>query len=125
MVGALPMVVATFNHVGGSFCGHRGCLNNPSFRILGYVLHVEHSVSSRIVANISEPSLLFTQQLLGFAGGKHYQKITIPIFKLHQFFFFFQVDFLLYSLLFLLVLLNFFWWVVIAVSGSMTVQGTS
>ena len=38
----------------------RGCLNNPSFRIWDYVLHVFH-VSSQIVANISESSILLSQ----------------------------------------------------------------
>ena len=59
-------VVATFNHVGGSFnlllatTGDDWIIS--SFRILDYVLHVEHvHVSSRIVANISESSLLLSQ----------------------------------------------------------------
>ena len=39
-------------------------------------------VSSRIVANISESSLFSLNSSLGFAGGKHYQKITIIIFRL-------------------------------------------
>ena len=38
-------VEATFSHVGGplnrSLCHHRRCLNNPIYRILGHVLHVE------------------------------------------------------------------------------------
>ena len=37
-------------------------------------------VSSQIVANISESSSVNSS--LGFAGGKHCQKITIPIFRL-------------------------------------------
>ena len=38
-------------------------------------------VSSRIEANISFSSL---NSSLGFAGGKRYQKITIPIFFIFQ-----------------------------------------
>ena len=38
-------------------------------------------MSSRIVANISESSFFSLNSSLGFAGGKHYQKITIPIFR--------------------------------------------
>ena len=38
-------------------------------------------VSSRIVANINEPSFLFLNSSLSLAGGKHYQKITIPVFR--------------------------------------------
>ena len=58
--------VATFNHMGGSFnllkdmYHYQGCLNNPIFSNLGLCaasLGTFH-VSSRIVANISESSLL-------------------------------------------------------------------
>ena len=45
-----------------------------SFQIWDYMLHVEH-VSSWIVANIGEA----TNNSLGLAGGKHNQKITIPV----------------------------------------------
>ena len=57
----------------------------PSFRIWDYALQVDccmlstFYVSSRIVANISESSLLLS---LGFAGGKYCRKIIIPIFRL-------------------------------------------
>ena len=66
---SISWVVATFNHVGGSFNLLMAATGDvwiiPSFRIWGYVLHVEHIscviTNCAIVANISEPSLLFSQ----------------------------------------------------------------
>ena len=48
-----------------------------------YMLSTFH-VLSRYVANIGEPCLFFLNGFLGFAGVKHYQRITIPIFRLLQ-----------------------------------------
>ena len=53
----------------------------PYFQIWGYVLHVQHA-SSQIVANTDESSLFLSQQFVCLAGGKHHQKIAIPIFRL-------------------------------------------
>ena len=55
---------------------------------------------------MSESSLLFLNSSLGFAGGKHYQKITNLIFGLFLQNFAFSR---LISLLFLLFLVTFFW----------------
>ena len=80
-------VVATVNHVGVSFNLFTATIGDvwiiPSFRIRSYVLHVERTfhVSSRIVTNISE-SFSSPNGSFGLAGWKHYQKITIPIFRL-------------------------------------------
>ena len=81
-------------------------------------------VSSRIVANISESYLLLNSSL-GFAGGKHYQEITIPIFRLVLQNFDIPGCFpyiLFYRYLFSLRSSG---WFVIAVSGSISVQGTN
>ena len=68
-----------------SFYGHhRGCLNNPIFSNLGlcaacwahFVCHHELWLTSA-----SHP-FTFLNSSLGLAGGKRYQKITIPIFRL-------------------------------------------
>ena len=65
---SISWVVATFNHVGGSFNLSMAAAGDvwiiPSFRIWGYVLHDEHIscvITDSIVANFSEPSLLFSQ----------------------------------------------------------------
>ena len=51
----------------------------PSFRIWDYVLHVEHV--SCVITNCGQHQAFSSlNSSLGFAGGKHYQKITIPIF---------------------------------------------
>ena len=43
------------------------------------------SISNSAVSfNINEPYLFFLNSFLWFAGGKHYQRITIPIFRLLQ-----------------------------------------
>ena len=65
LVAIFSKVVATFSRVGHSFtlfkCHHWGCLNNPIFPIWGFVLHIYiFHVSSRIVANSSVSSLLFS-----------------------------------------------------------------
>ena len=53
-------------------------------------------VSSQIMANMSESfPFSFLNSYLGFAGGKHYQKIIIPIFRLVFQNVLFQVTFLI------------------------------
>ena len=81
-VGGFSKLKITFNHIGGSFNLFMATIGDvwiiPSFWILDYVLHVKY-VSCVITncGNISESSLLLNSSL-GFAWGKHYQKITIP-----------------------------------------------
>ena len=53
---------------------HRGCLNNPCWA--RFMCHHELWPTS-----VSHP-FSFLNSSLGLAGGKHYQKITIPIFRL-------------------------------------------
>ena len=81
---SLSKVVVTFNHVGGSFPYHyQGCLNNPIFLNLGlcascwahFMCHHELWTTST-----SHPFTSLNSSL-GLAGGKHYQKITIPMFR--------------------------------------------
>ena len=78
----------TFNRVGGSFnlfmATTGGYLNNLIFSNLGlcaacwahFMCHHELWPTS-----VSHPFSSLNSSL-GFAGGKHYQKITIPIFRL-------------------------------------------
>ena len=78
------------NHLGGSFrlslfiATTRNAWIIPSFRIWGYVLHVEHV--SCIIINLWPTSASHPffppNSSLGFSGGKYYQKIAIPIFRL-------------------------------------------
>ena len=126
-------VVATFNHSGRSFNlfygNHWGCLNNPIFFNLGlcdacwahFMCH--HKLWPTWVSH----TFSFLNSSVDFAGGKQYQKIVIPIYS-DSFFkiLLFQAVFLLYSLVSLLSLLILsFGCIVIAVNGSMSVQGTS
>ena len=53
---------------------HRGCLNNPCWA--RFMCHHELWPTS-----VSHP-FSFLNSSLGLTGGKHYQKITIPIFRL-------------------------------------------
>ena len=63
---------------------HRGCLNNPIFSNLGlcaacwahFMCHHESWPTS-----VSHPFSSLNSSF-GLAGGKHYQKITVPIFRL-------------------------------------------
>ena len=86
-VGGFSKVVATFNHVGGSINLFMATIWDvwiiPSFQIWDYVLHVEYV--SCVVMNCGQHQWVIPSPLnisLGFAGGKHCQKITIPIFRL-------------------------------------------
>ena len=78
-------VVTTFNYVSGFFNIFMATTGDvwitPSFRIWGYVLHVEQHVSSRIVANISEWSLLFSQWLFGPCWRKQLPENYYPYFR--------------------------------------------
>ena len=81
-------VVITFNHVDRSFnlfkFHHQGYLNNPIFSNVGlcaacwaqFVHYQELWPTS-----VSHPFFSISCSL-GLDGGKHYQKITIPIFRL-------------------------------------------
>ena len=61
------------------FCGHHWeCLNNPTYSNLGYMLHVEHI--SCVITNCGQQQ--WVTPSLSIAGGKYYQKITVPIFRL-------------------------------------------
>ena len=61
---------------------HRGCLNNLIFSNLGLCAACwVHFMSSRIVANVGHP-FSSSDSSLGLTGGKYYQKITSPIFRL-------------------------------------------
>ena len=78
--------VVIFNHVGGSFNLFMATTGDvwiiPSFRIWDHVLHVEHV--SCVITNCGQHWWVILSPLnncLGFAGGKHYQKINIAIFR--------------------------------------------
>ena len=98
-VRGFSKVVATFKHVGRSFIygHHRGRLNNPIFSNLGLCaacgahFMCPHELWLTLV---SHPFSLNSS--LGFAGGKCYQKITIPIFRLVLQNFVSQVTFLIF-----------------------------
>ena len=85
-------VVATFSHVGGSFnlfmATTGGALMIPSFRISGYLLHVEYI--SCVIANCGQhqwtiPSLFSIALAWCLTGRKHYQEITIMLLSLYSF----------------------------------------
>ena len=65
---------------------HQGCLNNPIFSSLGlYAACCTHFMCPHELwpTSVSHPfSPLYSS--LGFAEGKHHQKISIPIFRLLQ-----------------------------------------
>ena len=106
---------------------HRGCLNNPIFLNLGlcavcwahFMCHHELWPTS-----VSHPFSSLNSSL-GFDGGKHYQKIAIPIFRLvlqnlaipicFPYIIFYRYHFSSLSCD----------WFVIAVCGSISVQGTT
>ena len=130
-VGGFSKVVATFNHVGGSFNLFMVTTGDvwiiPSFRIWDYVLHVEHI--SFVITNCGQhqwviPSPL-SIALSALLEQKHDQKITIPIFRLVLQNFAIPSCFpciLFYRYLSSLLSSG---WFVIAICGSISVQGTS
>ena len=72
-------VVVTFNHEGGSFhlsVTPAGCLNNPIFSNLSLCA----ACWTRFTCHHKPLSSLNSS--LTLAGGKHFQKITIPVFRL-------------------------------------------
>ena len=79
-------VVATFNHVGGSFKSFqvppttRHVWIIPFFQIWGYVLHVSCVITNYCKHQWLTPSRLNSS--LGLTGWKHNRKIIIPIFRL-------------------------------------------
>ena len=77
-VGSFSKLVATFNHVGGSFNLLMAITGDgwiiPSFQIWDYVLHVEHI--SCVFTNCGQH-----QRAILSLEEKHYQKISIPIFR--------------------------------------------
>ena len=125
-----PRWAPCWQHESGMFFiygHHRGCLNNHIFSNLGlcaacwahFMCHHELRPTS-----VSHPFFSFNSSL-GFAGGKHDQKITIPIFILVLQNFAIPgciPDILFYRYLFSLLSSA---WFVIAVCGSLSVQGTS
>ena len=125
---SISWVVATFNHVGGSFNLSMTATGDvwisPSFFNLGlcaawwahFMCHQELWPTS-----VSHP-FSFLNSSLGLAGEKHYQKITIPIFRLVLQNFALPGYFhyiLFYCYLFSLL---FSGWFVITVYGSMSVR---
>ena len=126
---SISWVVATFNHVGRSFNLSMAATGDnkiiiPSFGIWGYVLHVEHI--SCVITNCGQLQwshpFSFLNSSLGLAGEKHYQKITIPIFRLVLQNFAIPGYFpyiLFYCYLFFLLSSG---WFVIAVCGSISVR---
>ena len=114
--GGFSTVVATFSHVGGSlifYSHHWGCLNNPVFSNLGLCavcwahLMCSHKLWSTSVGH----PFSFLNSSLGLTWGKHYQKITIAIFRfVPQNFTIPGYFFLLcYSFLWLSFILTFSW----------------
>ena len=101
-VGGFSKVVATFNHVGGSFNlfygRHRGCVNNPIVSNLGLcaACWAHFTCHHELWPTSVSHSFSFLNSSLGLAGGKHYQKITIPVFRRFFKFFLFQVTFLIF-----------------------------
>ena len=130
-VEGFSLVVATFNHVGESFnlfmANTGGVWIIPSFLIWGYVLSVEHIFMCHHElwpTSVGHP-FSFLNSSWGLTGGKHYQKITIAIFRfvLQNFIIPGYFPYILfYSCLFSLLSSG---WFVIAVCGSISVQGTS
>ena len=86
-VGAFSKVVAIFRHVAGLliFYGHHwGCLNNPIFSNSGLCAACwAHFMCPHELwpTSVSHPFSSLNSSL-GLTGGKYYQKIIIPIFRL-------------------------------------------
>ena len=126
--GGGSKVVATFNHVGGSFNLFMATTGDvwiiPSFSNLELCAARCMCHHELWPTSVSHPFSSLNSSL-GFAGGKHYQKNTIPIFRLILQNFAFPGCFpyiLFYCYLFSLLSSGLFF---IVVCGSMSVQGTS
>ena len=90
--------------------GHRwGCLNNPIFSNLGLcaACWAHFMCHHELLTSVSHP-LSSLNSSLGFAGGKHNQKITIAVFRLVLQHFVIPGCFLIF-LSSLSFLLTFFW----------------
>ena len=125
------MVVAIFKHVGASFNLFMATTGVvwiiPSFSNLGLCAACWACIMCHLELWLTSVSHSFSSlnSSLGFAGGKHYQKITIPIFRLvlqncaipgcFPYIFFYRYLFSLLSS----------GWFVFAVCGSISGQGTS
>ena len=85
-VGGFSKLVTTFSHVGGSFIyGHqRGCLNYPIFPNLGLCVPccAHFMCHHELWPTPMSHDFSFPTSSLVFAGGKHYQKVNLPIFRL-------------------------------------------
>ena len=103
-------------------------VTQPQLILISQCFLCTFNVLLRIVANSTESSLLFSQfknSLLGLAGGKHYQKIIIPIFRLVPQNFALPCCFLYILCYPIYLFLLSSGWVVITVCGSISVQGIS
>ena len=87
-VGVFSKVVATFNHVDGFF--NLFMATTGDVWIIPFIFNLGVNVACWAhfmchhelwPTSVSHPVSSFNSSL-GFAGGKHYQKITIPIFRL-------------------------------------------
>ena len=123
-LGSFSKVVVTFNHVGGSFnlsVPPPGCLNNSIFLNLGlcaacwahFICHHELWTTS-----VSHP-FSSLDSILGLAGGKHYQKITMLSLDFFKILLFQAAFHIFYCYLFSLLPSV---WFVIAVCGSISVR---
>ena len=120
--------VVTFNYLGKSFnlfkYHHQGCLNSPTFSNLGSCAACRtHSMCHHELWPTS-PSHPFSSlnSSLGLAGGKHYEKIIIPIFRLVLQNFVLPHCFLCILFCHYLLSLLSSGWFVIAVCGSISVR---
>ena len=130
-VGGFSKVVATFNHVGGSFNLFMATTGDvwiiPSFSnlVLCAVCWAHFMCHHKLwPTSVSHP-FSFLNSSLGLAGGKHYQKITIPIFRLVLQILLFQVTFLIFLIFFSVTIFSpyfFSGWFVIAVCSSVSVR---
>ena len=100
--GVYFSVMTTYNHVGRSFSilglsvTRRDVWIIPYFRILDYVLHVEHVLSViRIMANSIESSL-FISRIFCLDGRKHCQKTLSMSLDLSSKVLLFPVTFLIF-----------------------------
>ena len=126
-LGAFFKVVATLNHVGKSFNLYMVTTWDvwiiPSFSNLGlYAAFWAHFMCHHELWPTSESHpFSCLDSVLGLTGGKHYQKITIPIFRLVLQHFAIPGSFPHIIFCHYLFFLFSFGWFVIAVCGSILV----